>query len=507
MKALSDMKKRFQGLIETYEVSNTELEDELKAKIEQASTLQVENEKWQSQLRAVEASLETVTEKYATEKKNAYDRQQDVFRLKHVIGSLESKIYVDVSEVRRNFEDVRALMGLLMSNSASEVEKNKALVSDAIKAAFSGIQANQAYLLQNSQKELLLEHKRHEEALSEAFNSELIKKTSEYTDTVERTKNDLISHFDKALQFSSPQKYVEKSEFKNDSALSAEKSHFMLVLLIKALLDSLVSASLIDSDAVVEVMQLISKSAVEDSTLYSEDSNSVSAGLLASNIHKLMKQKLDDALYDRDKNGSVVVTYKNEINSGKAKIEKLLIEVAVLSKEKIELVARLEDTTLKLKGLKNDISTLQELHSVELEGLTRNMRDKLLAAQSEYDSSTQNLRIEFIQKEADLKLQLDEATARSSESNSSKLSLLEAKLKSESTKRQSLVNRLAAEDSAHRKVVAELERRNVDLLRRLEASELEYTKLKLEKLHASFDEEVVETSVSSLQASSNNTIY
>lgn len=88
MKALNDMKKRFQGLIETYEISNTELEDELKSKIDALSAMQVENEDLNSQLRSAQSALNRVSEECNTQKKLAHSRQQAALQLRLVIGKL-----------------------------------------------------------------------------------------------------------------------------------------------------------------------------------------------------------------------------------------------------------------------------------------------------------------------------------------------------------------------------------------------------------------------------------
>lgn len=485
MQALNDMKKRFQGLIETYEQSNTELEDELKIKIGHSSALQIENEELSSQLSSVQHSLHRVTGECSTYKQQAYSRQQAVLHLKQVIGRLESKIKIEVAQIKRTSLDVSELMKLLIHNTASESSKAKALVADAVKSAFLSIDGDRLIAVQEVQRALIKEHRQHEEAMSQAFTTEMWKKTAEYSETIERTKSELISHFDQAMMFG---QYEDKSGF-HSSLSTSERAHFALVLSIKAILDSLVSVSLIDADFVNEVMQLISSNSTVDGE---SDFNSISAGLLATKLHKILKIKLDESLQLRDTDGAVSSSLKNEVNSLRIQVDKGNNQIRELTKENASLTSQVGSTLTTLTKLNKDITTIKELHAIETETLSQEMRDKLYSAQREYDNSIQNLRIDFIQKEADLKLRLDEA--HSSVRSTNETTFLEARLKSEVTKRQSLANRLSAEEAAHRSIVQELEDRNMQLLRKVEALELDMTKLKLEKLHQ-FGEEFMASTI------------
>lgn len=483
VKALNDMKKRFQGLINTYEMSNTELEDELKAKIEQLSGMQVENEELKSEVHSLQRSLDRVSDERNSEKSIAHRRKEAIVHLRQVIGKFESKIRIEMDEVKRNAEDVKQLMRLLISNSVSENSKNKALMKDAIEAAFTGIEGQKLLAVQSAQRDLIVEHKQHEEALSSAFTTEMQTRSTVYTETVETTKSELISHFDHALKFGPTSHFSEEQTTHHGKLSGSEKSQFSLVLSIKAVLDSLVSVSLIDADSVSEIMQLIASSTAQNNTTSdSADPEYVPAGLFATKIYKLVESKLVGALEYRDTDGSVTASLKNELNSTKDQYDKCSRKVHELTKESSNLHAQLESTKATLVRVKTDISAIKEKHAVELENMSHEMKEKLQHSQREYDSSVQSLRIDYIQKEASLKMKLDEALSTTSKRDHNDYSLLEAKLKSETTKRQSLANRLSAEESAHRNVVQELVNRNADLLRQLEAVELDYTKLKMENL-------------------------
>lgn len=480
LRALNDMKKRFQGLIDTYEASNTELEEELKEKIAANSILQVENEDLASKLQSQERMLARIKDECNAEKKLAHVRHQTILKLKRIIGNIEGKIKLEMDEIKRASLDIASLSNLLVSNSETEVKKMKALMRNAIENAFSDAEARQLMAVQNAQKSLHLQHRHHEEALSKAFTTELQLKSEQHTTEIEKTKSNLLSHFDRAMLFGPSQ---QNSAPDQQGLSSAENAHFTLVLSIKSVLDALVTMSLIDADFMTEIMQMISSSGDGMTNEYA------SPGLLVTKLNRMIISRLEKSLQQKETHNNYVTSLKNELDTKLTQIDNGNERISALLKENATLSKKYEDAKSSLEKFSKETATMRDLMVIEHDNDIQGMRDKLFNAQREYDTNVQNLRIDFIQKEAALKLKLDEALTK--ESNNSQTSLLESKLKAEVMKRQSLQNRLTAEEAAHRNIVQELEQRNSELLRNLEKFELEFTKLKLEKLHRYGDESMV----------------
>jgi hypothetical protein len=478
LKSLNDMKRRFQSLIDTYEASNTELEEELKLKIETLSKVEIERDNIAAKLVIQENTNKRMHDECLDLRSASFTREQRIVRLKNVISSLNSKLKIEMSEIRRTAYDVSDLMKFLVQNNLRENKKINTLVTDAISSAFSETLSRESLAVHDVQVLLLNEHKKKETKLSESFSNELRKQKEIHEIEVENIKNDLVSQFDQTVFFGTRFNQSSVANSPSKGILNSnEKYHITLILILKSIIDSLVTLDLLDEKSASKVMDQISN------FCKGEDDTTSTPGLFANSISNLVRDSVKISILAKQTENISIEKLKEELKLERISLTRLNEQLSVLSNENSKLSQINDACRNNLEKVNREFSALKEIMAIENESQIQNLKEKMYDMEREHDSALQTVKIEYIQKEAALKLRLDEMISASKDNNNSTIAVLEAKLKSEGTKRQSLQNRILAEEAAHRKAVTELEQRNGDLLRRLETAELELTKLKIESLH------------------------
>ena len=152
-------------------------------------------------------------------------------------------------------------------------------------------------------------------------------------------------------------------------------------------------------------------------------------------------------------------------------------------KDNSELRNKVEVLQASIEKLHKDSNAVTELIRIEYDTSLQNTKEKMYDLQRKHALDIQALKTENIELESSWKIKFEEFQSSAKDSAGSNASIFEAKYKSELMKRQSMQNKLAAEEATHRTIVEELEQRNRELVHRLESVELEWTKLKLEHLH------------------------
>jgi hypothetical protein len=246
------------------------------------------------------------------------------------------------------------------------------------------------------------------------------------------------------------------------------------IALIKAILDSHVSVGIIDTDYASELIATVS------SDLQSPSGN---FGILSVNIHMKIRDKLSTFIANRDRNGPTVALMGSELEAERTARSAETAKYSQLYSEHAVLLSRFESTRTALESLTKETSSSKELYKIEYENQLQKLRETMYDQQRSHAMELQSLRSELMHKEDEWRNKLDEALSESKDHNNGSVALLESKYRAEVSKRQSMQNKLTAQEATHRNIVQALEERQSELLQKLESVELELTKLKLEKLH------------------------
>ncbi len=469
VKALGDMKKRFEGLIDTYEASNVELEHELNEKTEKLLQIEAQRNELHAKVSVSDSVTNKLKEELTSEQRTSATRLREIKRLRGLIGKVQSQFTIELDEIKRNAADVQSMISVLGRNMSSDVKKNKLLIADAVESAFAASDVRQQAAVRNAQIKLHQEHQEHEAALQSSFTEHIHKQSIEHKAEVNNTVSSIIQRHDTSSRYLT-------SDIDAASLVEMIRGEFLVI--IKSIFDALMTMNLVDSKFVTDAMVTI-----ESVGSGLKSMSVVTAGLSAANVHVALVQSITGALEARDIRGSAAIKYREDIATEKATNSKMSQRVSDLLRENTELRSKIEGLQASIEKLHKDSNAVAELIRIEYETNLQNIKEKMYDLQRKHALDIQALKTENIELEAAWKIRFEDFQSSTKDSAGSNASIFEAKYKSELMKRQSLQNKLAAEEATHRTIVEELEQRNRDLVHRLESVELEWTKLKLEHLH------------------------
>lgn len=147
------------------------------------------------------------------------------------------------------------------------------------------------------------------------------------------------------------------------------------------------------------------------------------------------------------------------------------------------------DVSSQVQRPRSDVQVITNLHIIEASSRVQGLLAKIQELENEHSVELERIKSQNFEKESDLKRMLASDMTRKNEVQETRINALEQQLRSEQIKRRSIQSKLINAEVESRKVVEDVENKNLQLQRRLEFLDIEHSRLKIEH-HVSSEIEI-----------------